>query len=360
MASATVDATPLDVRRGLTSPSGTSHPLRWGILGAGGISSDWAKALLSVPGATLSRVAARSVESATNFAEKHGVAAVSTTYEELVASDDVDIVYVGTITPLHKEHALLAIKAGKHCLCEKPLAESANDAAEMFAAAEDKGVMLQEGLWTRFFPAVEHARSAVEAGKIGTVQMASADFPDRVYAAQVSPLAFGENAKPSRVVASCCRDGSGGAVVQYEDQGTTILTFPSWGCEFAEELHLTGTSGRLKLSGYGHAPTTLTIYTIPPGMPPEPQGHLSTSQNGVQPIVEKHVYPVPQPTGYPAMGWHYTNQTGFVYQAEAVHRCLAAGLRECPQYTKAESLHVLYIMDRVSAADSEGEKGAAL
>jgi predicted dehydrogenase len=54
-------------------------------------------------------------------------------------------VYVGTITSLHKEHTMLAIEAGKHVLCEKPLAESAADAAEMYAAAEAKGIMLQEG-----------------------------------------------------------------------------------------------------------------------------------------------------------------------------------------------------------------------
>ena len=86
----------------------------------------------------------------------------------------MDIVYIGTITGLHKEQVLMAIAKGKHVLCEKPLATCAKDAEEMYAAAEAKGVALIEGLWTRYFPAVEHARAAVELGLIGEVQMVQA------------------------------------------------------------------------------------------------------------------------------------------------------------------------------------------
>eukprot|EP01043_Picozoa_sp_COSAG02_P041226 COSAG02_NODE_3401_length_6805_cov_70.980763_2_plen_210_part_00 len=96
----------------------------------GGISSDWAKTLRDVPGAELEAVAARSLSSATEFAEEHGVRTALESYTELVQSDTVDIVYIGTITSLHKEHATMAIAAGKSVLCEKPLAESVTDAEE--------------------------------------------------------------------------------------------------------------------------------------------------------------------------------------------------------------------------------------
>ena len=142
--------TPLDVRSGLTTADGTSFPLRWGFIGTGGISSDWAKCLTaSCPGATLASVAARTEATAAAFAEEHGVTRSAASYEELVADPEVDIIYIGTITPLHKAHTMLAIAAGKHVLCEKPLAESAADAEEMYAAADAQGVMLQEGMWTR-------------------------------------------------------------------------------------------------------------------------------------------------------------------------------------------------------------------
>ena len=62
---------------------------------------------------------------------------------------------------------MLAIAAGKHVVCEKPLACTAADAEEMYAAAEKQKVLLLEGMWTRYFPAVEHARALISNGAIG-------------------------------------------------------------------------------------------------------------------------------------------------------------------------------------------------
>jgi len=341
--------TPLDVRRGLTKASDLEKPLRWGIIGTGGISSDWAKCVAEVPGATLQAVAARSPEKAAAFAQEHGVKQSLGSYAELVASDDVDVVYIGTITSLHKEHTLLAIAAGKHVLCEKPLAETAAGAREMYAAAEAKGVMLQEGMWTRYFPAMEHARSIVEAGTIGEVVAAQSDFSDQCYAVQVAPFAFGAAEAPSAVL-STGHAGAGGALVQYGPRGTALLSFPPWACEFREATELIGTKGRITLDLWGHCPTRLTVRLSPSVNWTEPQGHTSCSQNGNSPQTEQHSYPVPQPAGYPASGWHYSNQHGFLYQAEAVHRCLVNGVLECPQYTKAESLAVMDILEHITLA----------
>ena len=108
-------STPLDIRRGLTSASDVSFPLRWGILGAGNISAQWVWALHACEGATVSAVAARDLDRAKEFARQYGVATAYGDYREMVAADDVDIVYIGTINPLHKEHTLLAIEAGKTC-----------------------------------------------------------------------------------------------------------------------------------------------------------------------------------------------------------------------------------------------------
>ena len=121
-------------------------------IGTGNISSQWVRSLEQVEGATVSAVAARTEERAREFADAHGIATAYGSYGEMVESADVDVVYVGTITRLHKEHSLLAIAAGKHVLCEKPLAGNAADAREMYAAAEARGVMLQDAMWTRFFP----------------------------------------------------------------------------------------------------------------------------------------------------------------------------------------------------------------
>ena len=144
--------TPLDIRRGLTDATDVAFPLRWGILGAGRISTQWVMCLQACAGATVTAVAAREIDRAKEFATRFGIKFASGNYTEMVAADDVDIVYIGTITRLHKEHTLLAIEAGKHVLCEKPLAENIADARAMYAAAREKDVMLQDGVWTRFFP----------------------------------------------------------------------------------------------------------------------------------------------------------------------------------------------------------------
>jgi len=109
----------------------------------------------------------------------------------------------------------------------------------------------------RFFPAVEHARLAVEQGAIGDVVGAQADFPDRCYAAQIAPLAFGAGSDPAAVVAtSRPSDGSGAAVVNYGESGSATLIFPPWTAEFKEASELTGTKGRLTLDSYGHVTRT--------------------------------------------------------------------------------------------------------
>ena len=188
--------TPLDIRLGLTQPEGVAHPLRWGILGAAKICEDWARALRDVPGAETVAVAARSQDSAQAFADKMGLPKAYEGYEALAADPDIDIVYIGTITALHKEHALMCIAAGtptppqhshsstfsppcpagKHVLVEKPLSLSKADSQEMYDAAAAAGVMCQEGMWSRYFPAAEHARHLIESGAIGEVRMLQADM----------------------------------------------------------------------------------------------------------------------------------------------------------------------------------------
>ena len=99
----------------------------------------------------MAAVASRSEDRARAFADAHGVDRAYGSFENMLASPDVDIVYIGTPDELHKEHSLRAIAAGKHVLCEKALAKSVEDAREMYAAAQRNNVMLQDGVWTRFF-----------------------------------------------------------------------------------------------------------------------------------------------------------------------------------------------------------------
>ena len=330
---------PLDVRLGLTDAGGAGFPLRWGILGAGSISTQWVEALAACPGATVTAVAARERTRAEQFAARFGIAAAYGDYAEMVASPEVDIVYVGTVTGVHKEHALLAIAAGKHVLCEKPLAGNAADARAMHAAAAEHEVMLQDAMWTRFFPALEHARTLIEDGAIGQVSLVQSDFFDPIYAVQAAPLAFGAEAKPTAVAVA--GRNVRGAVVEYGPDRTAVLTFPAQRSEFPEVTEIAGTRGRITLHRPAHCPTRMSVWQAGEDQVP------SLYATGNVPLpVQVFEYPLP---GTVSMQRPHPNQHGFLYQAEAVHRCLAAGLRECPQYGQQESLHA---MDLLTSIDS--------
>ena len=333
-------STPLDVRRGLAQAGDVAFPLRWGIIGTGSISAQWVGCLRRCKGATATAVAARSGDRAQEFARRLDIPSAYGSYGDMVAAADVDIVYVGTITRLHEEHSLLAIKAGKHVLCEKPLAENIADAQAMYAAAEARGVMLQDAMWTRFFPAVEHARAAIEAGVIGEPRLVQSDFFDPIYAIQAVPLAFGADATPTALVATGKRAGA--AVIEYGEARCTVLTFPPFNVELAEVTEIVGSKGRLTLEQPAHCPTGLTVRVPPEGGVPS-----RYRTRNVPAPVQRFEYPLPDAVGLPVA---FPNQQGFLYQAEAVHRCLAAGLRACPQYDKADSLHAMDLLTRIAQA----------
>lgn len=348
--------TPRDVRLGLTRAEDVAFPLRWGVIGAGEISRQWVLSSRECEGATMAAVAARSGDRAKAFAARYGVERAYGGYAEMLASPDVDVVYIGTIDELHKEHCLMAIDAGKHVLCEKAMAKNVADAKEMYAAANDKNVMLQDGVWTRFFPAVEHARSLIEAGAIGDVMTVHADF-DTFYTTQAATLAFGADKKPVKVQVAGRHFGPGGAMLEFEGNCFAHLTFIAFPSEFPEVAEFIGTKGRITLEQPAHCPTRLTL-RVPPRTP-------SRYMGGNEPSPEQRFeYPLPDSIHVPDA---YPNQQGFVYQTEAVHRCLAAGLRECPQIDQRESLHNLGVLESIHAlkegpshpAPSKSKSGAS-
>ena len=329
---------PRDVRLGLTRAEDVHFPLRWGIMGTGEIARQFVSAARECPGATMSGVSSRSADNAQAFAEAYAVKKAYGSYEEMAKAPEIDIVYVGTPGQVHKEHSLIALEAGKHVLCEKELTESVTDAEELYAAAGERRLMLQDGVWTRFFPAVEHARHLIETGVIGDVKMVQSTF-SLVYTLQAVTLAFGEVKPTSIKVAGHGRVGAGGAMLEFEGNRFGIVVSPPFPSEFAELSEFVGTKGRVTLEEPAHCPTALTV-RIPPVTP-------SRYLNGNTPSpIQRFDYPLPDSIRMPRP---FPNQQGFIYMVEAIHRCLAAGLLECPQFKKVESLHLL---DLIAAVNS--------
>jgi predicted dehydrogenase len=121
-------------------------------------------------------VAARDAARSASFAARFGASHSYGDYRSLIEDPEVDIVYVATTHPFHREQALMAIGAGKHVLVEKPLALNAASAREVLSAARDKGVFAMEAVWMRANPLIREARDMVARGLIGEVVSVHADF----------------------------------------------------------------------------------------------------------------------------------------------------------------------------------------
>ncbi|WP_432560852.1 Gfo/Idh/MocA family protein [Kineococcus sp. SYSU DK003] len=149
--------------------------LRWGVLGTGWIAERFVAALQENTHQQVVAVGSRTPESAQRFASAAGIASAHGSHEALVASPDVDVVYVALPHHLHHRAALHAIAAGKHVLVEKPLALDAGQAREVFAAAQAAGVACVEAYWTAFLPRTDVVRQVLENGWLGDVRTVLAD-----------------------------------------------------------------------------------------------------------------------------------------------------------------------------------------
>ena len=189
--------------------------------------------------------------------------------------------------------------------------------------------------WTRFFPAVEHARVLLEDGSIGSVNSLHSDFPDPCYDFQYAPMVFGAANKPTAVVATGgpTPGAARAAIAQYGSDGVAVFPLSTFGVEFPEITEIYGSKGRITLEQPGHCPTTITIRRH------ENEGPYRYRNSNTPAPIETVEYPLPMTIAM------MPNQGGFVYMGNAVHRCVAAGLTECPQYPKADSMATMELID---------------
>lgn len=154
----------------------TSEIINWGILGPGSIANRFAGGLATVPGAKLHAVGSRTQAKADEFADKHGAPKRYASYEALAEDPDVQVVYIATPHPQHKDAALLCLKNGKAVLLEKPFTVNAQEAAEVIDFARAQDLFIMEAMWARFFPGMVKVRELIASGAIGEARMVQADF----------------------------------------------------------------------------------------------------------------------------------------------------------------------------------------
>ena len=140
---------------------------RWGLIGASTIAHEWVIDAIRATGGEVVSVMSTNAERGKKYAADHDIARSVTDLGALVGDKDVDAVYISTTNELHREQAIAAAGAGKHILCEKPLALTLDDAHAMVKAARDAGVVMGTNHHLRNAGSHRAMRDAIAAGKIG-------------------------------------------------------------------------------------------------------------------------------------------------------------------------------------------------
>ncbi|ODM97442.1 Trans-1,2-dihydrobenzene-1,2-diol dehydrogenase [Orchesella cincta] len=322
------------------------NDLKWGILSCGKISNDFVSSLTSYSEDEHKVVAcaARSLDSAKQFAEKNGIPKAYGSYEELVKDPDVQVTYIGSVNNQHLSLAKLAIENGKHVLVEKPMGINVRETKELIEFARSKKVFLMEAIWSRCFPAYQRLREELAKGSIGDVVQLTCNFgtvlthKDRcqlkelgggtildigVYNIQFVSLVMGGQ-KPEKIIATGTMNEHG-----VDDSSSTTLIYPNGvtativtngRCKMECDACVYGTKGFLKLPKTFWCPTTLITSDVSEDFElPKLKNRTVNGRNG----------------------------EGLAYEAEEVRRCLTKGLLESPLMTLDESLLIAEIMESI-------------
>jgi xylose dehydrogenase (NAD/NADP) len=157
-----------------------SRKVNWGILGCAGIAERaLVPAIKESRSGVLFGIASRDAKRAEGWARKHGFERSYRTYQELVDDPDVEAIYNPLPNHLHAEWSIRAARAGKHVLCEKPMAMNAAEVRDMAGAAEASGVLLMEAFMYKFHPQIEKTLGLLSRGEIGSVRSVHSSFTFR-------------------------------------------------------------------------------------------------------------------------------------------------------------------------------------
>jgi len=150
--------------------------LRWGILGTGMIAARFAKGLKTTDQATALAIGSRSPEKARKFAQDHDISRAYGSYDDLLADEEVEAVYISLPNHLHAEWSIKCAYAGKHILCEKPVAVNAKELEKVLAVVNEQDVFFMEAFMYRCHPQWKKLHQIIETGTIGEVRILESSF----------------------------------------------------------------------------------------------------------------------------------------------------------------------------------------
>jgi predicted dehydrogenase len=315
-----------------------SNAVRWGILGTGKIARAFATALKDVPGAVLAACASRDTATAQAFAQEFGAAAAFGSYQELVDAAGIDLVYVATPHPQHADNALMALRAGKGVLVEKPFTMNLREAEQVVTLARTRRLFLMEAMWTRYLPAFEEVQRIIASGAIGEVRQVVADFgfaansgPEHrlfnpqlgggalldlgIYPLSIATALLG----PVTEIKAQAELGASGVDVQtaftlkHEGGGMSVSS-----CSFLArtpcELTVSGTRGHVRMNTMFHRARSVTV----------------ALEDGSTRTIDT-----------PYIG------NGYVHEVMEAQRCFTSGLTESPAMRLEETLALMGVMDEI-------------
>ena len=289
---------------------GDVNSVRWGILSTADIARKKViPAMRKARRCDVRAIASRDADRARRVAAELDIPIAHSSYEGLLADAEVDAVYIPLPNHMHLEWTLAAAAAGKHVLCEKPLALTSADAQRMVDACADAGVVLMEAFMYRLHPSWVAAREIVESGRLGRLVAIQSWFsyfnedPSNIrniravgggalydigcYCVNLSRLLFGD--EPTDVKASITRDPESdvdivtSAILEFGD-GVSSFTC-STRAEDDQRVDIYGTSGLLSVG-------------IPFNIPPDRPTHIYVTSGGdppVAPATETLTFPTADP-----------------------------------------------------------------
>jgi predicted dehydrogenase len=312
--------------------------VRWGIAGTGGIAGRFAQALRETPDAELVAVGSRTDRNADRFADEWDVPRRHGDYDDLAYDDYVDVVYVATPQSRHADDACRYLDAGKHVLCEKPMAMTEAEVLRMTASASLAERFLMEAIWSRFLPSYVTLWELLVQGRIGEPNFVEADFGFRmpvdpahrlfdpargggalldlgIYPLQLASWVLGQ---PDDVAAA----GHIGdtdvdetvAATLHHPGGRLAVVKASIRVNLTCTARIVGSEGSIELPAFMHCPDSLTV---------------------------KDAFGQAEVIHSPIEG------EGLRYQVVEVHRCIAEGLPESPVMTLGESARLAATMDTI-------------
>jgi len=310
--------------------------MKLGILGAGGIASTMAKTVAGMKDVEAYAVAARDLERARVFAKKYDVKKAYGSYEEMLADDEVELVYIATPHSHHYLHAKMCLEAGKNVLCEKAFTVNAEQAQKLFDLAKEKKLLITEAIWTRYMPSRKMINDIIESGVIGEVTAVTANLsytvshverirkPELaggalldvgVYPINFASMVLGDKVKDVKATAIFQNGVDILDSIAMVFEGDRMATLQCGARAISDRMgSIFGTRGYMQVQNINN-PEKITVFDT---------DHKEVAS-----------YVVPEQI------------SGYEYEVESCMEAIQEGKLECPEMPHAETIRIMKIMDDI-------------